>query len=132
MKLDGRILILGTAPDAVTRQLAGEDLGLAEAGALRNDVSTDEITPLPCMLVFDERLRQFAHTGTIIDGGKPFAEGVLANSDFTVIVGGKRYGKGSSREHSPVAELAAGIKLVIAESFERIYRQNCDNIGLLT
>jgi len=132
MKLDGRILILGTAPDAVTRQLAGEDLGLAEAGALRNDVSTDEITPLPCMLVFDERLRQFAHTGTIVDGGKPFAEGVLANSDFTVIVGGKRYGKGSSREHSPVAELAAGIKLVIAESFERIYRQNCDNIGLLT
>ena len=132
MKLDGRILILGTAPDAVTRQLAGEDLGLAEAGALRNDVSTDEITPLPCMLVFDERLRQIAHTGTIIDGGKPFAEGVLANSDFTVIVGGKRYGKGSSREHSPVAELAAGIKLVIAESFERIYRQNCDNIGLLT
>ncbi len=132
MKLDGRILILGTAPDAVTRQLAGEDLSLAEAGALRNDVSTDEITPLPCMLVFDERLGQFAHTGTIIDGSKVFGEGVLANSDFTVIVGGKRYGKGSSREHSPVAELAAGIKLVIAESFERIYRQNCDNIGLLT
>jgi 3-isopropylmalate/(R)-2-methylmalate dehydratase large subunit len=40
--------------------------------------------------------------------------------------------KGSSREHSPAAEKLAGIKLVIAESFERIYRQNADNIGLFT
>ena len=45
---------------------------------------------------------------------------------------GKRYGKGSSREHSPAAEKLAGIQLVIAESFERIYRQNADNIGLFT
>ena len=50
----------------------------------------------------------------------------------TVTVGGKRYGKGSSREHSPVAEKAAGIRLVIAENFERIYRQNADNVGLFT
>src|SRR5204862_442963 len=41
-------------------------------------------------------------------------------------------GKGSSREHSPSAELAAGIQLVVAESFERIYRQNADNVGLFT
>jgi 3-isopropylmalate/(R)-2-methylmalate dehydratase large subunit len=51
---------------------------------------------------------------------------------FVVTVGGRRYGKGSSREHSPAAEKAAGIRLVIAESFERIYRQNADNIGLFT
>src|SRR5262249_43194440 len=49
-----------------------------------------------------------------------------------VLVGGRRYGKGSSREHSPLAELSAGVRLVIAESFERIYRQNADNLGLLT
>ncbi|HHW4679641.1 MAG TPA: hypothetical protein ACQGQH_09465 [Xylella sp.] len=49
-----------------------------------------------------------------------------------MIVGGKRYGKGSSRENSPMAEHSAGIRLVIAESFERIYRQNAHNIGLLT
>ena len=47
-------------------------------------------------------------------------------------VAGGRYGKGSSREHSPLAEKAAGIRLVIAKSFERIYRQNADNLGLLT
>jgi len=47
-------------------------------------------------------------------------------------VAGKRYGKGSSREHSVVAERAAGIGLLIAENSERIYRQNADNVGLAT
>src|SRR5205807_2513854 len=46
--------------------------------------------------------------------------------------GGKRRGKGSSREQSPYAELCAGIKLVIAENIERIYKQNCQNLGVLT
>ena len=56
----------------------------------------------------------------------------MRNGGFCVTVAGKRYGKGSSREHSPVAEREAGIKLVIAESFERIYRQNADNVGVFT
>jgi 3-isopropylmalate/(R)-2-methylmalate dehydratase large subunit len=37
----------------------------------------------------------------------------------------KRRGKGSSREQSPYAEMCAGIRLVIAENIERIYKQNC-------
>ncbi|OLC08930.1 MAG: hypothetical protein AUH42_00305 [Gemmatimonadetes bacterium 13_1_40CM_70_11] len=45
---------------------------------------------------------------------------------------GKRRGKGSSREQSPYAEMCAGIKLVIAENIERIYRENCQNLGVLT
>ena len=47
-------------------------------------------------------------------------------------VSGKRRGKGSSREQSPYAELCAGIKVVIAENIERIYKQNCQNLGVLT
>jgi len=47
-------------------------------------------------------------------------------------VSGKRRGKGSSREQSPYAEMCAGIKLVIAENIERIYRENCQNLGVLT
>src|SRR5689334_19371296 len=58
--------------------------------------------------------------------------GAVRQAGFAVVVAGKRYGKGSSREHSPVAEREAGIRLVIAESFERIYRQNADNVGLFT
>jgi 3-isopropylmalate/(R)-2-methylmalate dehydratase large subunit len=47
-------------------------------------------------------------------------------------VSGKRRGKGSSREQSPYAEMCAGIKLVIAENIERIYKENCQNLGVLT
>jgi 3-isopropylmalate/(R)-2-methylmalate dehydratase large subunit len=51
---------------------------------------------------------------------------------FVCSVSGKRRGKGSSREQSPYAEMSAGIRLVIAENIERIYKQNCQNLGLLT
>jgi len=132
MRFNGRILILGTASDAVAKQLAGYDVSLAEAGELRTDVSTDEITPLQVMLNYDEKLAQFAHTGLVINGERPIAENALVDANIAVIVAGRRYGKGSSREHSPFAELSAGIRLVIAESFERIYRQNCDNLGIFT
>lgn len=132
LNLDGAILLLGTAPDAITLQLAGKQLALDQVGPLRDDVSTDEITPLPTLLTFDETLAQHAHTGLTIDGKRPIGTGAIAEAGIAVIVAGRRYGKGSSREHSPFAEQAAGVRLVIAESFERIYRQNCDNLGLFT
>jgi len=47
-------------------------------------------------------------------------------------VSGKRRGKGSSREQSPYAEMCAGIQVAIAENIERIYKQNSQNLGLLT
>lgn len=132
MKFDGRILILGTAADTVKRQIAGEDISLTDAGELRSDISTDEITPLQTMLNYDSRLGRYAHTGLTINGEQPVGQNAIAEGGFSVLVGGRRYGKGSSREHSPLAEYSAGIRLVIAEGFERIYRQNCDNIGLFT
>lgn len=132
MKFEGRILMLGTAPGAIARQLAGEDITLEAAGELRNDISTDEITPLQILLNYDARLARYAHIGTTIGDDKPIGENAIATGGFEVIVAGKRYGKGSSREHSPLAEKSAGIRLVIAESFERIYRQNCDNLGIFT
>lgn len=132
MKFHGRMLILGTEPGAVSRQLSGEDLSLEQAGALRNDISTDEITPLSVLLNYDQTLGRYAHIGTRFGRQQPIGENAIAAAGFSVLVGGRRYGKGSSREHSPLAEYSAGIRLVIAESFERIYRQNCDNLGLYT
>ena len=132
MKFEGRILILGEGPGAVAAQLSGRDMSLAEAGPLRCDVSTDEITPLPILLNYDDRLARYAHTGTMVSGEKVIGENAIVEGGFGVIVAGARYGKGSSREHSPLAERSAGIRLVIAESFERIYRQNCDNLGIFT
>ncbi len=132
LEFRGRVLFLGAQPACVREQLAGRTLTREEAGPLRNDISTDEITPLPVMVHVDGTLGRFAHTGFTAGGERPIARDALRDAGIEVVVAGKRYGKGSSREHSVVAERAAGIRLVIAESFERIYRQNADNVGLLT
>ncbi|MCC2674846.1 MAG: putative Hydro-Lyase [Ramlibacter sp.] len=129
---DLRILFLATSANAVRAQLAGARFTLAEAGALRDDVSTDEITPVRILSHYDASLGRFPYTGFTVEGERPIAAGAVQAGGFQVTVGGRRYGKGSSREHSPAAEKLAGIRLVIAESFERIYRQNADNIGLFT
>jgi 3-isopropylmalate/(R)-2-methylmalate dehydratase large subunit len=132
LTLDGRILFLSPSADVMARQLAGESVTPAQAGALRDDVSTDEITPVHILSHYDDRLGRFTYTGFKSGDSLPFAPESARAGGFAVAVAGKRYGKGSSREHSPFAEKLAGIRLVIAESFERIYRQNADNIGLFT
>lgn len=53
----GRILFLSSRLDAIRRQLRGEDLALGDCAPLRDDVSTDEITPTTVCLYYDERLR---------------------------------------------------------------------------
>lgn len=130
--LSGRILFLSADPGIIERQLNGQRVTLAEAGALRDDVSTDEITPMSVLTRYDERLGRHPYVGLKAGERTPIGTDAVRNGGFCVTVAGKRYGKGSSREHSPLAELSAGIRLVIAESFERIYRQNADNLGLFT
>ncbi|MEM5440054.1 aconitase family protein [Paraburkholderia diazotrophica] len=132
LELTGRILFLCQDPERVERQLDGLDLTEAAAGALRDDVSTDEITPMSVLTRFDERLGRFPYLGFRTGGRNPIGPDAIRNGRFCVTVAGNRYGKGSSREHSPLAESRAGIRLVIAKSFERIYRQNADNLGLFT
>jgi 3-isopropylmalate/(R)-2-methylmalate dehydratase large subunit len=128
----GRLLFLSRDPALVREQLAGRDLKREQAGALRDDISTDEITPLPALVHFDATLGRHAHTGFSTGGELPIGRDALQQAGIEVLVAGSRYGKGSSREHSPLAEMSAGVRLVVAESFERIYRQNADNLGLLT
>ena len=61
------------------------------------------------------------------DGRPEFASTV---SEGDVIVGGRNFGCGSSREHAPMAIKAAGVRVVIAKSFARIFYRNSFNIGL--
>ncbi|WP_045737615.1 aconitase family protein [Xanthomonas sp. MUS 060] len=128
----GRILFLSDDPARIAQQLAGENLTREQAGTLRDNVSTDEITPTTVMTVYDDRLADFPYVGYRAGDAMPIGKGAIRQGGFAVVVGGKRYGKGSSRENSPMAESSAGIRLVIAESFERIYRQNAHNVGLFT
>lgn len=128
----GRILFLCDDPAKLARQFAGEDLSAKAAAPLRSDISTDEITPIPTLVHYDEKIAHFAHTGFETKGQRPIGEAAILDGGFSVLVGGNRYGKGSSREHSPLAEVRAGIRLIVAEGFERLYRQNADNLGLFT
>jgi 3-isopropylmalate/(R)-2-methylmalate dehydratase small subunit len=64
-------------------------------------------------------------------GNTPFvAEGQFA-SEFAVIIGGTNFGCGSSREHAPLAIAEAGCRVVIAESYARIFYRNSINGGYL-
>src|SRR4051794_37259159 len=127
----GRVLFLSEDPALIVAQLAGRELSRAEAGKLRDDVSTDEITPPTTCLLYGERLGREVLIGLRTGERTPIRKDALKGR-FSVIAGGRRYGKGSSREHAPLAHLHAGVRLIVAESFERIFRQNADNLGLFT
>src|SRR5215471_18549345 len=130
--LNGRILFLTEDPALIEEQIEGLDLDPTTPPVLRDDISTDEMTPSHICLYFDDRLGDFVYTGLKCGGQLPIKKGDVKGKGFVASVAGKRRGKGSSREHSPFAELAAGFKLVIGENIERIYKQNAQNLGLLT
>ena len=94
-----------------------------------SNISTDEITPGWVCFYYDETLGQYVYVG-MREGAVKKDE--VKNGGFAVVVSGLSKGCGSSRETAPYAEKAAGIQLVIAQSIEKIYGQNSQNIGLLT
>jgi 3-isopropylmalate/(R)-2-methylmalate dehydratase large subunit len=132
VRLSGRILFLTEDPELIRRQLAGEDLAWDPSIPLRDNISTDEITPAWVCYYYDETLGQYPYVGLRCRGEQPIGKGDVIGGGFVAAVSGKRRGKGSSREASPYAERAAGIRIVIAENIERIYRENCENLGILT
>jgi 3-isopropylmalate/(R)-2-methylmalate dehydratase large subunit len=137
VRLRGRILFLTEDPELIKRQLAGEDLpwdtkNPAANPKLRDDISTDEITPAHYCFYFDETLGEIPYLGLKCGSVTPIGRGDVKRGGFVCAVSGKRRGKGSSREQSPYAEMCAGIQVVIAENIERIYKQNCQNLGVLT
>lgn len=96
---------------------------------LMSNISTDEITPGWVCFYYDETLGQYVYVGM---RGSAVQKDEVKNGNFAVVVSGLSKGCGSSRETAPYAEKAAGIQLVIAQSIEKIYGQNSQNIGLLT
>ena len=140
LRFPGRVLYLVDDAELLRRQLQdGLDLTLAEAreAGLRDQISTDEITPAYICFFYDETLGEFPYLGLQAAGANgtdqaPVERGSVKAGGFACSVAGKRRGKGSSREQSPYAERMAGIQVVVAESIERIYEENCQNLGVLT
>lgn len=141
IEFSGRILFLTDDTSLIRQQLEASGIDassieqtLTERVAtmslpLMNNISTDEITPGWVCFYYDETLGHFVYVG-MREGAVQKDE--VKNGRFSVVVSGLSKGCGSSRETAPYAEKAAGIQLVIAQSIEKIYGQNSQNIGLLT
>lgn len=130
IKFNGRILFLADDTSLIRSQLeGGEDLPYDPKRPLMNNISTDEITPGWVCFYYDETLGQYVYVGMRENAVK---KDEVLNGGFAVVVSGLSKGCGSSRETAPYAEKWAGVELVIAETIEKIYGQNSQNIGLLT
>jgi 3-isopropylmalate/(R)-2-methylmalate dehydratase large subunit len=96
---------------------------------LLDNISTDEIIPGWCCYWYDEKLGDYAYLGL---RDNVFSEGAVRSIRPQIIVSGASKGRGSSREAAVYAERYAGVEIVFAESFEKIYEQNCRNVGIIT
>lgn len=89
-----------------------------------DNIDTDVIIPARYLNTFDPK-ELAKHC--MVDIDKDFVQKVKAGD---IMVGGKNFGCGSSREHAPVAIKACGVPVIIAASFARIFYRNGINVGL--
>ncbi len=89
-----------------------------------DNIDTDVIIPARYLNTFDPK-ELAKHC--MVDIDKDFAQKVRPGD---IMVGGKNFGCGSSREHAPVAIKACGVPVIIADSFARIFYRNGINVGL--
>jgi len=90
-----------------------------------DDIDTDAIIPGRFLTIYDPKeLAKHAFEGTRDDFSKKAKEG-------DIVVAGRNFGCGSSREHAPLALIGAGVKVIVAQSFARIFFRNAINVGVL-
>ena len=90
-----------------------------------DNIDTDAIIPGRFLTINNpDELAKHAFEGTRDEYAKKVHEG-------DVVVGGKNFGCGSSREHAPLALLGGGVNVVLAKSFARIFFRNAINVGVL-
>jgi 3-isopropylmalate/(R)-2-methylmalate dehydratase small subunit len=91
----------------------------------KDDVDTDQIIPARYLVTTDPK--ELAKH--VMEDADPTFPSKVKEGD--ILVAGKNFGCGSSREHAPLAIKGAGIAAVVAESFARIFFRNAINLGLL-
>lgn len=94
------------------------------AWVFKDNVDTDQIIPAEYLVTMDnDDLSKHAFEKAMPEFARAVRKG-------DIIVAGRNFGCGSSREHAPRALLGAGVSCVVAESFARIFFRNSINIGL--
>ena len=101
-----------------------------------DNIDTDQIIPAHYMTLVPSDPAEFQELGTKALSGLPesYTERFAPDGqacEYVVVIGGRNFGCGSSREHAPIALGAAGVKAIVAESFARIFFRNCLATGEL-
>jgi 3-isopropylmalate/(R)-2-methylmalate dehydratase small subunit len=105
---------------------------------VKDNIDTDQIIPAQYLNLVPTIPEEYKKLGTYALCGLPessyptrFVPEGKEETPYTIVVGGRNFGCGSSREHAPIAMGASGSQVVIAESFARIFFRNCVATGEL-
>jgi 3-isopropylmalate/(R)-2-methylmalate dehydratase small subunit len=105
---------------------------------VRDNIDTDQIIPAQFLTLVPTIPAEYEKLGSYALCGLPDSlyparyvrEGAL-DTEYPIVVGGRNFGCGSSREHAPIALGSAGCRVVLAQSFARIFFRNCIATGEL-
>ena len=105
---------------------------------VRDNIDTDQIIPAQYLTLVPTIPDEYEKLGSLALCGLPeslyperFVKDGQLDSKYPIVVAGKNFGCGSSREHAPIALGSAGCKIVLAESFARIFFRNSVATGEL-
>jgi 3-isopropylmalate/(R)-2-methylmalate dehydratase small subunit len=105
---------------------------------VRDNIDTDQIIPAQYLTLVPTIASEYEKLGTYALCGLPdslyparFVKEGQLDSEYPIVVGGRNFGCGSSREHAPIALGSAGCRVVLAEGFARIFFRNCVATGEL-
>ena len=107
-----------------------------KAYVLGDNIDTDQIIPAGCLNLVPTIPEEYRKLGSHALAGLPeeypdFVRPGEFESDFSIIIAGRNFGCGSSREHAPISLGAAGVKAVVAQSYARIFFRNAVATGEL-
>lgn len=109
-----------------------------KAYVVGDNIDTDQIIPAIHLVYRTDIEEEAKNYGKYAMSGMdpssikvPFIEGDRYESDYIIMISGKNFGCGSSREHAPLSLDKAGIKAVVAESYARIFYRNSVDGGFL-
>ena len=103
---------------------------------VQDNIDTDQIIPAQYLTLVPTIPEEYDKLGSYALIGLPdslyptrFVQEGQMKTDYKIIIGGRNFGCGSSREHAPIALGAAGVEAVVADSFARIFFRNCVATG---
>ena len=120
-----------------------ENIITGKAFVLGNNIDTDQIIPAEHLIYSMDDENEAKMYGKyalssvpkeqsgLPKGNIPFIKEGEFTSEYKIIIGGSNYGCGSSREHAPYALMKAGVKIIIAESYARIFYRNSVDGGFV-